>query len=84
MASASMRCIEWHCVCIIGMSNSAPTSYRTLCCNTVQGRLLQLRLPCEVRPDSSKAERSTASGHLLVTMPKEDAASSAGLLAHAR
>lgn len=50
----------------------------------IRGRLLQLRLPCEVRPDSSKAERSTASGHLLVTMPKEDAASSAGLLAHAR
>ncbi|KAL3161118.1 hypothetical protein ABBQ38_009495 [Trebouxia sp. C0009 RCD-2024] len=50
----------------------------------IRGRLLQLRLPCEVRPDSSKAERSTATGHLLITMPKEDGSSSAGLLAYAR
>ena len=59
-------------------------SFRTVCYNAVQGRLLQLRLPCEVRPDSSKAERSTATGHLLITMPKEDASSGAGWLAHAR
>ena len=51
---------------------------------TVQGRLLQLRLPCEVRPDSSKAERSAATGHLLLTMPKEDASANAAILAHAR
>ena len=51
---------------------------------TVQGRLLQLRLPCEVQPDSSKAERSAATGHLLLTMPKEDASASAAILASAR
>lgn len=36
----------------------------------IKGRLLQLRLPDEVQPGSSKAERSTVSGDLLVTMPK--------------
>lgn len=38
----------------------------------LQGHLLQLRLPCEVCPDSSRAERSKATGHLLLTMPKEN------------
>lgn len=51
---------------------------------TVQGRLLQLRLPCEVRPDSSKAERSAATGHLLLTMPKEDASANAAIPAETR
>ena len=51
---------------------------------TVQGRMLQLRLPCEVRPDCSKAERSAATGHLLLTMPKEDALANAAILANAR
>eukprot|EP00775_Hariotina_reticulata_P002455 gene2455-2758_t len=37
----------------------------------IKGRLLQLLLPAEVKPDSSTAQRSTASGHLLLTMPKE-------------
>lgn len=43
----------------------------------IKGRLLQLLLPCEVRPDSSKAERSAATGHLLLTMPKEDVSGAA-------
>lgn len=43
----------------------------------IQGRLLQLRLPCEVRPDSSKAERSAVTGNLLLTMPKEDVSNNA-------
>lgn len=53
----------------------------------VKGRLLQLRLPCQVDdqalkttnlksalqvlPDLSKAERSLTTGHLVITMPKE-------------
>ena len=36
----------------------------------LQGRLLQLVLPADVRPDSSMAQRSSTTGHLLVTMPK--------------
>ncbi len=50
----------------------------------LQGRLLQLRLPCEVRPDSSKAERSAATGHLLLTMPKEDLSGAASNPAYTR
>lgn len=38
----------------------------------IKGRLLQLLLPCEVRPDGSSAQRSTIAGTLQVTMPKED------------
>jgi protein TilB len=38
----------------------------------IKGRLLQLLLPCEVRPDASNAQRSTLSGRLVLTMPKED------------
>ena len=37
---------------------------------SLQGRLLQLVLPADVRPDSSMAQRSSTTGHLLVTMPK--------------
>jgi hypothetical protein len=36
----------------------------------VKGRLLQLKLPCEVSPDHSNAQRSKASGRLVLTMPK--------------
>ncbi len=53
-------------------------------CIFLQGRLLQLRLPCEVRPDSSKAERSAATGHLLLTMPKEDVSGAASNPAYTR
>ncbi|KAK9816967.1 hypothetical protein WJX72_007586 [[Myrmecia] bisecta] len=38
----------------------------------VKGRLLQLALPQEVKPDSSTAQRSSMTGHLVLTMPKED------------
>ncbi len=36
-----------------------------------RGMLLQLELPAEVKPSQSTAQRSNASGKLLVTMPKE-------------
>ncbi|KAI8467228.1 MAG: hypothetical protein J3K34DRAFT_454530 [Monoraphidium minutum] len=39
----------------------------------VKGRLLQLVLPEEVCPDASTAQRSKATGALLLTMPKEAA-----------
>ncbi|GAX78534.1 hypothetical protein CEUSTIGMA_g5974.t1 [Chlamydomonas eustigma] len=37
----------------------------------IKGKLLQLLLPCEVRPDTSTAQRSNATGRLVITMPKE-------------
>ncbi|KAK9854485.1 hypothetical protein WJX84_002141 [Apatococcus fuscideae] len=37
----------------------------------IKGRLLQLKLPEEVRPDQSVAQRSKASGNLSISMPKE-------------
>ncbi|OXA52094.1 Protein tilB [Folsomia candida] len=37
---------------------------------TVKGKIFQLVLPEEVRPDSSYAQRSQTTGHLIVTMPK--------------
>jgi protein TilB len=37
----------------------------------IKGRLLQLLLPAEVLPDRATAQRSTITGHLLLTMPKE-------------
>ncbi len=37
----------------------------------IKGRLLQLLLPAEVLPDRATAQRSTLTGHLLLTMPKE-------------
>ena len=67
-------------------SSTSKTCRHMLSSNTenAQGRLLQLRLPCEVRPDSSRAERSAATGHLLLTMPKEDTASNAADHVHTR
>ncbi len=38
----------------------------------LQGMLLQLELPAEVKPSRSSARRSNASGRLVITMPKED------------
>ena len=37
---------------------------------TMKGKILQLRLNSEVKPDSSTAKRSQVTGHLLVMMPK--------------
>ena len=37
---------------------------------TVKGKIMQLQLPDEVKPDSSKAERSQITGALVITMPK--------------
>ncbi|KAI4888176.1 hypothetical protein NFI96_014763, partial [Prochilodus magdalenae] len=37
---------------------------------TVKGKVFQLVLPAEVKPDSSTAQRSQTTGHLLLTMPK--------------
>ncbi|XP_058273924.1 dynein axonemal assembly factor 11 [Hemibagrus wyckioides] len=37
---------------------------------TVKGKVFQLVLPAEVKPDSSTAERSQTTGHLLITMLK--------------
>ncbi|KAL6760650.1 hypothetical protein V8C86DRAFT_2549518 [Haematococcus lacustris] len=45
-----------------------PTYLRLL----IKGKLLQLLLPCEVKPDASSAQRSQATGRLVLTMPKED------------
>ena len=42
-----------------------PTHLRVL----IKGQLLQLVLPTEVRSDQSVAQRSQASGDLVVTMP---------------
>ncbi|EDQ90594.1 uncharacterized protein MONBRDRAFT_1116, partial [Monosiga brevicollis MX1] len=36
----------------------------------VKGRVFQLHLPEEVKPDSSSAKRSMVTGHLLISMPK--------------
>eukprot|EP00892_Ulva_mutabilis_P006702 jgi/Ulvmu1/4403/UM002_0128.1 len=41
----------------------------------IKGRLLQLRLPCEVHADRSHAKRSKATGTLVMTMPRTDPAS---------
>uniref|UniRef100_A0A7S0VCE6 Dynein axonemal assembly factor 11-like CS domain-containing protein n=1 Tax=Polytomella parva TaxID=51329 RepID=A0A7S0VCE6_9CHLO len=38
----------------------------------IKGLLLQLRLPCEIRPDDAMAQRSKLTGHLVITMPKDD------------
>ncbi|XP_029559797.1 dynein axonemal assembly factor 11 isoform X2 [Salmo trutta] len=37
---------------------------------TVKGKIFQLVLPAEVRPDSSTAKRSQITGHLVLTMPR--------------
>jgi hypothetical protein len=36
----------------------------------IKGKLLQLRLPCDVRPDQASARRAKITGHLLLIMPK--------------
>lgn len=36
----------------------------------LKGRLLQLKLPCEVCPNMSQAQRSKASGRLVLSMPR--------------
>ena len=40
---------------------------------TLKGKVLQLVLPEEVKSDSSTAQRSQITGHLLITMPKVSA-----------
>ncbi|XP_043545336.1 dynein axonemal assembly factor 11 [Chiloscyllium plagiosum] len=42
----------------------------TYVCVMVKGKVFQLVLPEEVKPDSSSAKRSQTTGHLLITMPK--------------
>ncbi|XP_067887855.1 dynein axonemal assembly factor 11 isoform X2 [Heterodontus francisci] len=42
----------------------------TYVCVMVKGKVFQLVLPAEIKPDSSSAKRSQTTGHLLVTMPK--------------
>ena len=37
---------------------------------SVKGKIMQLALPEEIKPDSSTAQRSQVTGHLLLTMPK--------------
>jgi len=37
---------------------------------TVKGKIFQLRLCEEVKPESSFAQRSQITGHLIITMPK--------------
>ncbi|XP_062843786.1 dynein axonemal assembly factor 11 [Trichomycterus rosablanca] len=37
---------------------------------TFKGKIFQLVLPAEIKPDSSTAQRSQTTGHLLITMPK--------------
>jgi protein TilB len=38
----------------------------------IKGKVLRLVLPAEVKSEESKAERSTTTGHLLISMPKCD------------
>ncbi|KAG2454244.1 hypothetical protein HYH02_001278 [Chlamydomonas schloesseri] len=47
-----------------------PTYVRLL----VKAKLLQLLLPCEVRPDAATAQRNMTTGQLVITMPKENPA----------
>lgn len=37
---------------------------------TIKGKVLQLRLECEVKPDATTAQRSQVTGNLKITMPK--------------
>ncbi|CAI5676761.1 dynein axonemal assembly factor 11 isoform X1 [Oreochromis niloticus] len=39
---------------------------------TVKGKIFQVVLPAEVKPDSSTAQRSQTTGHLLLTMPRAE------------
>lgn len=36
----------------------------------LKGRLLQLKLPCEVCPNLAQAQRSKASGRLVLSLPR--------------
>ncbi|KAK7944477.1 hypothetical protein WMY93_000205 [Mugilogobius chulae] len=38
----------------------------------VKGKVFQMVLPAEVRPDSSSAQRSQVTGHLVLTMPRAE------------
>jgi hypothetical protein len=38
----------------------------------IKGKLLQLRLPCDIRLDQASAQRAKITGHLLLRMPKEN------------
>ncbi|XP_067385269.1 dynein axonemal assembly factor 11 isoform X2 [Channa argus] len=38
----------------------------------VKGKIFQIALPAEVKPDSSNAQRSQSTGHLVLTMPREE------------
>ncbi|KAF6720417.1 tilB-like protein [Oryzias melastigma] len=39
---------------------------------SIKGKIFQIVLPAEVKPDSSTAQRSQTTGHLLLTMPLAD------------
>ncbi|XP_060940962.1 dynein axonemal assembly factor 11 [Limanda limanda] len=39
---------------------------------SVKGKIFQVVLPAEVKPDSSTAQRSQTSGHLVLTMPRAE------------
>ncbi|XP_006804675.1 protein tilB homolog [Neolamprologus brichardi] len=39
---------------------------------SVKGKIFQVVLPAEVKPDSSTAQRSQTTGHLLLTMPRAE------------
>ncbi|XP_059201314.1 dynein axonemal assembly factor 11 isoform X2 [Centropristis striata] len=38
----------------------------------IKGKIFQMVLPAEVKPDSSTAQRSQSTGHLLLTMPRAE------------
>ncbi|XP_074545099.1 dynein axonemal assembly factor 11 isoform X2 [Halichoeres trimaculatus] len=44
-------------------------SYARVC---VKGKIFQIVLPAEVRPDSSTAQRSQTTGHLVLSMPRAE------------
>ncbi|XP_070775476.1 dynein axonemal assembly factor 11 [Enoplosus armatus] len=39
---------------------------------SVKGKIFQMALPAEVKPDSSTAQRSQTTGHLVLTMPRAE------------
>ncbi|CAK6975942.1 LOW QUALITY PROTEIN: dynein axonemal assembly factor 11 [Scomber scombrus] len=39
---------------------------------TIKGKIFQMVLPAEVKPDSSTAQRSQTTGHLVLTMPRAE------------
>ena len=55
----------------IGKRDSlAPSSRLDLHLSLLQGKLLQLELPAEVKPSLATAQRSNATGSLVLAMPK--------------